>query len=293
MEWRFSHGDKSWYTWSELNGEEEMGKAVTSEMGGAVMDKRILTGVLLALILVFTVTGYAQEVDSAVLLERCQEPVFLLLSDQLHLLEVTGVGNIEQQYGKPPLSKERIVNEILAGGAGGVALGLVGMFVGAGLGGLFCDEDETDEDVSTLFFPVFDEEFLCGLKFVLVGAIAGYALGTPVGVYLAGSTGDQTGSFLSALIGSVAALGGVLVASQGDMDQNIEEFMFWAAPPIFATIGFNLTRRYKSPIAESETALINLRDGRMSLAVPRVYLRPDSFGRGSLSQSVDLLKVRF
>ena len=54
-----------------------------------------------------------------------------------------------------------------------------------------------------------------------------------------------------------------------------------------------LTNGWASPPAESGTALINFRDGQMSLAVPSVYLRPDSFGRANLSQSMDLLMVRF
>ena len=45
---------------------------------------------------------------------------------------------------------------------------------------------------------------------------------------------------------------------------------------IGAIIGFNKTRRYKSPPAESETALINSMDGQRSHAVPRIYVRPDS-----------------
>jgi hypothetical protein len=61
---------------------------------------------------------------------------------------------------------------------------------------------------------------------------------------------------------------------------------------IGATIGFNLTRRYKSPHA-SETALINFSNGQMSLAVPSIYIRPDALDRRNLSQNVDLVRVRF
>ena len=64
------------------------------------------------------------------------------------------------------------------------------------------------------------------------------------------------------------------------------------AAAIAATAGFNLTRRYKSPPA-SEAALINLSDGQMSLAVPTIYFRPNPFDGRSLSQSVDLVKVKF
>jgi|GEM_PF-5726456 len=47
------------------------------------------------------------------------------------------------------------------------------------------------------------------------------------------------------------------------------------------------------PSNESKTALINFGNGRLTLGVPRVYFRPDSFGRGGLTQRVDLVRVRF
>ena len=87
---------------------------------------------------------------------------------------------------------------------------------------------------------------------------------------MVGTGGDETGSFLATLAGSVLGLG-----------------------PIGATIGFNLTRRYELPPTESDTALINLSDGQVSLAVPRVYFRPDPFGGRGLTQRVALVRVRF
>ena len=50
---------------------------------------------------------------------------------------------------------------------------------------------------------------------------------------------------------------------------------------------------YNSPPDELETALINIKEGQMSLAVPRTYVRHDLFSRSNLSQSLDLLRVRF
>ena len=45
------------------------------------MDKRFTTVVLSVLILSFSVTGYAQEVDREILLEHYQVPMFVQLSD--------------------------------------------------------------------------------------------------------------------------------------------------------------------------------------------------------------------
>ena len=57
-------------------------------------------------------------------------------------------------------------------------------------------------------------------------------------------------------------------------------------------IGLNLTRRYK-PSALSETALINFSDGKMSLAVPRITFRPAPHDKGTFTQNVELVKLRF
>ena len=59
-------------------------------------------------------------------------------------------------------------------------------------------------------------------------------------------------------------------------------------PLVGATIGFNLTRRYKSP---PETALINIREGQMELAIPTIYSQADFFD--GMTPRVDLVKVKF
>ena len=160
---------------------------------------------------------------------------------------------------------------LLGGGClGGAAVGLVGLIVGVGIG--------AEEGCY---------ELGCGMpEGLIVGAI-GCMLGTAIGVYIVGSWGNETGSFLATLGGSI--IGGVVWIAIG---REVSAVMTIPASTIGAIIGFNLTRRYKSP-PDSKTALINFRDGQMSLAVPAIYPRLDSFDGRILTQRVDLVRVIF
>ena len=182
---------------------------------------------------------------------------------QTYLKKVTDVENKAQKRKKPPLRYKRIPGEILAGGLGGFAGGFAGGCIGGG-----------------------------------VGVLIGYPLGSTSGVYAAGSRDNETGSYLATFIGSIAGFfggffGGGLVGGYMEMGQGAMLTAAWGAlvgAPICATIGFNLTRRYKSSPA-SETSLINFRESQMSLAVPTIYPRPDS--PGEITQRVDVVRVRF
>jgi hypothetical protein len=235
-----------------------------------VMGKRSVVGVLLALTFGFTITGYAQEVDRSISLEHYQAlqlPLLLQLPDQTYLLGVTDVEGKRQKTDKPPLNAIRITGEILAGEVGGIGGAVAGFAVGFVM----------DYAIFVSLLEIKEPEGL--MPCTVIGAVAGYTFGTAGGVYLVGSIGNETGSFWAALAGSSVGIMGIWVWGLG--------------PPIGATIAFNLTRRYDSPHTESRTALINFSDGQMSLAVPRVYFRPHPFDAGSLSQSVDLVRVTF
>ena len=150
--------------------------------------------------------------------------------------------NKKQKRQKPPLSRLRIVGEILGGATAGFAVAMpVGYVIHArfgqeGLGGMVA----------------------LGYLFLVVPPV--YGLGSAVGVYLVGNIGKQTGSFLLALgrgfLGTIVMyvmltltfiLSGVLIVG-------VERIVLWTLcvlvlliPPIMATLGFNLTRRYKEP----------------------------------------------
>ena len=152
--------------------------------------------------------------------------------------ESINVENKKQNRQKPPLSVGRIAREILAG----TALGLVALLLAYVTGTAFDDGG---------CFGVFG--FLA--MFVLVfPPLSG--LGSAVGVHLLGSRGKQTGSFLATLVGGflgglVAVLLYFYASAAWNMMLGIEKIVLWALisliPPILATVGFNLRRRYKEP----------------------------------------------
>ncbi|MCH8837328.1 MAG: PEGA domain-containing protein [Candidatus Marinimicrobia bacterium] len=181
-------------------------------------------------------------------------------------------GSILQQFDKtmwniPPLNRGRIAGEILGGVVAGVifAYGLLGA-------------DPNPSDV------LLAEDAI----------IFGSFFGSPLGVYLVGNLGNQTGSLDLTMPGSLFGLLGIVVLF---VVYDIElvlpiEHALLIGPSIGATIGFNLDRRYKNPSVEVETGLINLRDGRMSLAAPLIYMRPNPFISGDWVPTIDLVRVR-
>jgi len=187
-------------------------------------------------------------------------------------LTVTGHAQVVE---KPPLSTARIAGEVLAGATGGFALACVGWWIGGDYPPIGPDESRRLSDDRSLILYV-----------------SGF--GSIAGVYMIGELGDETGSFLATFGGSVIGLFvGALVLwglELKDVSEAVAIGQFFVSPSIAAAIAFNLTRRYDST---PKTALINLRDGQMSPAIPRVYLRPDSSGKGNLSQNVDLLRIGF
>ena len=250
------------------------------------MDKIAITVALLVLSSGFTITGYAQEVNLPISLEHYQAPMLLQLSDRTHLLGFADIEHKDEEGGRPPLSGKRIAGETVCG----VLSGYVGMGVGGAI--VYFTVPITKPGTSRGYAPESS---------LVIGS------GTSIlAVYGIGSVGDETGSFLVTLACGVAGsiIGFRILASVTDIEpfaDDLDEANSQMGPKIRACaigatigaiIGFNLTRRYNSTPA-SEAALINVRNGRMNFAVPSVYFRGDSFGRGGLSQNVDLLRVRF
>ncbi len=218
-----------------------------------------------------------------------QAPLSPQLSDQTYLLSVTDSESearkemLRREAEKPPLKGGQVAGEIL-NGVVGEFLGMIGgMLPGAVLGGII-GEIAGDDSEGTAYYGA------------LLGAIFGMPLGSAWGVYMAGDTENQSGSFLATLGGSLLGIvvGVSLLHYAGDegVIETIGGVLVWFSPPIGATIGFNLTRRYKSP-PTSETALINFSDGQMRLEVPQISFYPDRYARGTFTQRVDLVKVRF
>jgi hypothetical protein len=152
----------------------------------------------------------------------------------------------KQNRQKPPRSVGRIACEILAGTVTGFAVAVPVLYV----------------TVSVVVRAIWGEEKNLGLGgFLVVGFIflafpMLYGPASSVAVYLVGSRGNETGSFLAALAGGflglfVMALLYFYIGAAEYMMLWIEKIVLWPlvflASPIMATLGFNLTRRYKEP----------------------------------------------
>lgn len=159
--------------------------------------------------------------------------------------------NKKQSRQKPPLSRRRIAGEILAGTATGFAIAVTVLYVtGIRLVG---GRDYTGSvgqlaAVGLLVTSIF------------VSAMV-YGLASALGVYIVGSRGKQTGSFLATLgcgfLGGPVMLGMLYPALflWHALIMGVEKVIVWAfcvlvllTPPIMAALGFNLTRRYKRPV---------------------------------------------
>ncbi len=176
---------------------------------------------------------------------------------------------------KPP--EGNLPAQVLAGCGVGVLSGLAGSYIGA--------------------FVFSDGEGWGDLLGAALGGVLGYTIGTAHGVYMVGSSENVTGSYAATLGGSFLGLllaYPVSMINIGDtpISMNIAYFIAFIGPPVGATIGFNLTRRYRTP-PTSETGLINFRAGGMYLAVPTIYMVQYPYDETTLVQSIDLIRVEF
>lgn len=216
-------------------------------------------------------------------MEGLRSTVFLTLSDpqssnQTDLLRVMDFQSRRQEGEKPPLRGGRIAGEFGAGVGGGILAGGIGSVIGyavtspgeGGFGGLF-------------------RKFAGGM----LGFIIGYPIGSSIGVYLVGNMGNETGSYWATLLGCIGGVvASIPIIRIEDCPNGIRWVTVLSFPVAGEVIGFNLTRRYKSP-PNSRTAFINFKDRQIRLATPAIYFRPNPCNRIDLIQCVDLVKVQF
>ena len=201
-----------------------------------------------------------------------QIPKIRQFSELIYFSEGSVIKGKKQSGEKPPLRSGRILGEILAGGALGFALGCGGAYLGYVIAG---GEDE-------------DIEWAWGL---IIGGSLGASIGSALGVYIIGSMGNETGSIGATFLGSVLGVGLSWVALLVG-EESILTYISIAISPIGACVGFNMTRRYKS-YTSSGRALLNFREGQMTLGIPTVYFRPDTFGRRAINLNVSFMNVEF
>ncbi|UCG59750.1 MAG: hypothetical protein JSU70_09570 [Phycisphaerales bacterium] len=152
--------------------------------------------------------------------------------------------NRQQKRQKPPRSLARIACEILTGAATAAALAYISLGV-VGYGA----------KIAGLGEGCMDGLAVLGMMAMVVPPV--YVLGCAIGVYFVGRIGSQTGSFWVTLGGVflgvpiAALLLFYMWAAEEYTTLGIEKIIIWPlvflAPPSGATLGFNLTRRYKRP----------------------------------------------
>ena len=181
---------------------------------------------------------------------------------------------------KPPLNTVKVAGELLAGCVLGAAAGMGGAYLGASISIL-----DTGRSIG---------DIIAGAG---LGMMAAYPLGCALGVYLVGNLGNETGSFGSALLGAYGGMvvwGGSAIALNklSPTSSTVASLAFLVIPPLFATLAFNKSRRYKNPQAVS-ASLLNFRDGKMDIGFPAIRVLPSAPGSSKLDWEVNLASVEF
>ncbi len=172
---------------------------------------------------------------------------------------------------KPPLKTGRIAVEILAGAA------VAGLCSGAAVL-LASDHDREAHSPAA------------------IGLVIGAAIGTPLVVYLIGSRGNVAGSLGWTFVGTLAggAVAGlfneIANSSRGTVGGVAAIAGVFLAPAAGAAAGFNMSRRYDAPLP-SQTALLNVVEGKLSLGVPATQFYLSGFGKRSPGFSIRLFQA--
>jgi len=169
--------------------------------------------------------------------------------------------NKKQSLQKPPLSVIRIVSEILVG----MLLGFTALPVVYIINIMLFGKSDYSGSVGGLHAFAF-----LGILMFLFPPL--YVLGCSVGVSLVGDRGEQTGSFLATLVGGLIGAFCVFIPSLILFTGGKEVLLVSLLPLLFipsgmATVGFNLTRRYKVQEEQTNFATSVARITLMVLAV--------------------------
>jgi hypothetical protein len=177
----------------------------------------------------------------------------LFSQDYLSGMNMSNQEAIEPIIDKPRVSATKWVGEIFLGMAGNVACGYAGGVLGYTMaqknGGWFD-----------------------GFGGAILGYFSGSTIGSALGVYVIGNSGDAKGSFGSALLGSLFGEGAAILLSLVAKDGNVVLISFITLPPIGAAMFFNSSLKYKSlPVSH---ALLNFNQGDFKIGIPYVHIQP-------------------
>ncbi len=167
--------------------------------------------------------------------------IFIFLISTLQAQEI--------QETRPPLHVGKIALEYTASVVTGGILALAGGYIGAAL-----NDGGGWDDIAG----------------ALVGIIIAYPVGNAAGASLVGNYGNESGSFWAGLGGSAVGMA-LALGLTGMLDNSdLMPYFLVTLPPAGAVLGFNLTRRYKTPPG---SALLNLNGGRLFTGMPMLSAR--------------------
>jgi len=194
-------------------------------------------------------------------------------SSSLCWLNEEEAGKTEAKAVKPPLNWGRVAGEIAVGGLSGYIAGLGFAY----LAYLASGKDWRDEDAWVA---------------AGYGGIIGLSIGSALGVCFIGTRGNETGSFIATLLGSIIGLAGPMLIFPRDWLDRIPGILILASSPVGATIAFNMSRRYKTNPGTSD-ALVGLRKGKLMINFPAVSLQPSSYAEGIFNLRAGLAAWEF
>ncbi|UCH96876.1 MAG: hypothetical protein JSV88_08500 [Candidatus Aminicenantes bacterium] len=167
-------------------------------------------------------------------------------------VDMSSQAQIEPIKDKPQVNGGKLFGEIFLGMLGNVGGGFFGALIGS----------QVIED---------DDEGLFHGRAVL-GYFTGSTLGSALGVYIIGNSGDAKGSFGSALLGSLLGECAAIAVLLLTRDGTAALISFIALPPIGAALLFNSSLKYKSlPLSH---ALLNFNKGDLKVGIPYVHIQP-------------------
>ena len=169
----------------------------------------------------------------------------------------------------------KVGRELFWGSVGSLGVGFLGAFIGGGIGAAGASEDE----------------WFAGLEEGVIGYLIGSTLGSSIGVYLIGSSGDDTGSFGMTFLGSILGTGiGICLMIVVD-NLELGFIGFTLAQSAGATTAFNATRK-KKVVAQKET-LLYFKEGKWSFSYPKIHLKPHPLRQGEWIRTVNLVCLEF
>jgi len=169
---------------------------------------------------------------------------------------------------KPPLKSGKIALEALSA----TALGAGFAYIGGSIGAAFSSGDGFSD-----------------IAGALLGVGIGYPVGSALGAYLVGNTGNERSSFWAAFGGSAAgaALGIIFISSTA---RDSRFYIYLATVPIGAVIGHNLGRHFKSTPG---SALLNYKSEHLYWSLPSPVITWNPHQKNKLQTRFQLVSLSF